>query len=62
MLEIARNPEVQTKLRREIRQKQQEIGARGDSEFTSNDLDSMPYLAAVLKVRPSCSDSDSNPN
>ncbi|KAF9478118.1 cytochrome P450 [Pholiota conissans] len=49
MLEIARNPEVQTKLRREIRQKQQEIGARGDSEFTSNDFDSMPYLAAVLK-------------
>lgn len=50
MLEIARHPHVQKKLRSEIRQKERDIQARGDAEFTANDLDSMPYLNAVIKV------------
>lgn len=50
MLELARHPEVQDKLRRDIRQKEREIRARGGTEFTANDLESLPYLAAVLKV------------
>ena len=50
ILEIARHTTVQNKLRQEIRAKEREIKARGDSEFTSNDFDAMPYLTAVLKV------------
>ncbi|KAF8963608.1 cytochrome P450 [Flammula alnicola] len=49
MLEIARHSDVQEKLRREIRQKQQEIQARGETEFSQSDFDAMPYLTAVLK-------------
>ncbi|KJA28785.1 hypothetical protein HYPSUDRAFT_33137 [Hypholoma sublateritium FD-334 SS-4] len=48
-LELARHPEVQTKLRREIRKKALEIQKRGETEFSAVDLESMPYLAAVLK-------------
>lgn len=53
MLELARHTNIQDKLRREIRAKAREIKARGDSEFTSNDFDAMPYLTAVLKVSSS---------
>ena len=49
-LELARHPEMQSKLRCEIRQKAREIQKRGDTEFSALDLESMPYLAAVLKV------------
>lgn len=49
-LELARHPEVQSKLRCEIRQKAREIQQRGEAEFSAVDLESMPYLAAVLKV------------
>jgi len=49
-LELARHPEVQSKLRAEIRATEQNIHNRGGSGFTANDLDSMPYLAAVIKV------------
>lgn len=50
-LELARHPQVQSRLRAEIRSTEQEINARGDSDFTAADLESMPYLSAVLKVR-----------
>jgi len=50
LLEIARRPDVQSRLRREIRQKAREIAARGDSGFTANDFDDMEYLTAVIKV------------
>lgn len=49
-LELARHPNIQNKLRREIREKQREVQARGDSEFSPTDFDSMVYLTAVLKV------------
>ena len=50
MLEIARHPHVQSKLRSEIREKEREIHARGDVEFSANDFDSMLYLNAVIKA------------
>ena len=50
LLEIARNPPVQKRLREEIRAMEQTIHARGDTEFTAADLDAMPYLSAVIKV------------
>lgn len=49
-MELARRPEMQTRLRHEIRAKAREIHARGDVEFTAADYDSIPYLNAVLKV------------
>ncbi|KAK0434770.1 cytochrome P450 [Armillaria borealis] len=48
-LELARHPEVQDQLRVEIREKERVIFARGDTEFSVQDLDSMPYLTAVVK-------------
>ncbi|KAK0462491.1 cytochrome P450 [Desarmillaria tabescens] len=47
--ELARHPEVQDQLRTEIREKERVIFARGDTEFSVQDLDSMPYLTAVVK-------------
>ncbi|KXN90138.1 Cytochrome P450 4A4 [Leucoagaricus sp. SymC.cos] len=49
LLELARHPDIQTKLRREIRDTEATIHARGGSDFTASDLDGMPYLNAVLK-------------
>ncbi|KAK0240864.1 cytochrome P450 [Armillaria nabsnona] len=48
-LELARHPEVQDQLRAEIREKERVIFNRGDTEFSVQDLDSMPYLTAVVK-------------
>lgn len=49
LLELARAPYVQTKLRAEIRAAERAVAARGGTEFTPADLESMAYLAAVLK-------------
>ncbi|KAF8884009.1 cytochrome P450 [Infundibulicybe gibba] len=49
LLELARHPEIQTKLRREIRDMEQSIRSRGRQNFTHSDMDLMPYLTAVLK-------------
>jgi hypothetical protein len=49
-LEIAKHPDVQKRLREEIRATEQVIHARGDVDFTATDLDGMPYLSAVIKV------------
>ncbi|KAK0213325.1 cytochrome P450 [Desarmillaria ectypa] len=48
-LELARHPEVQDRLRAEIREKERVVFVRGDTEFSVQDLDSMPYLTAVVK-------------
>ena len=50
LLEIARNPTIQTRLRREIRSVEQSVRLRGDSEFTLVDCEAMTYLNAVIKV------------
>lgn len=38
-------------MRAEVRQKRAEIAARGDSDFSMEDLENMVYLQAALKVR-----------
>ena len=49
-LEMARNPALQTRLRREIRSVEQSVRLRGDSEFTLADCEAMTYLNAFIKV------------
>ncbi|KAI6117840.1 cytochrome P450 [Pisolithus croceorrhizus] len=50
LLELARKPDIQSRLRSEIRQQESVIHARGDTQFTASDLDNMPYLNAVIKA------------
>jgi hypothetical protein len=50
VLELARQPKIQSRLRSEIRSMERTIQARGSYEFTTNDIESMPYLQAVVKV------------
>ncbi|KAL0573542.1 hypothetical protein V5O48_008409 [Marasmius crinis-equi] len=49
LLELSRHPTVQDRLRSEIRLKERQNVAEGRSSFTANDLESMPYLNAVVK-------------
>ncbi|KAI6007546.1 cytochrome P450 [Pisolithus orientalis] len=49
LLEMSRAPEIQSRLRSEIRQHKSAVRARGDTQFTASDLDNMPYLNAVVK-------------
>ncbi len=49
-LELGKHREVQDRLRAEIRKKERVIFKRGDTEFSVQDLDNMPYLTAVVKV------------
>ncbi|KAF9042656.1 cytochrome P450 [Hymenopellis radicata] len=49
LLELAKNKDIQNKLRAEIREHRRKIYAQGRTEFTPADIDSMPYLAAVAK-------------
>lgn len=51
LLELARQPEIQSRLRKEIRETEDIVHARGDTEFTMADFDAMPYTTAVMKVR-----------
>ena len=48
--ELAKNRDVQERLRAEIMETLEKIRSRGDSDFGVNDFDSMPYLVAVAKV------------
>ena len=45
--ELAKNPESQTKLRTEL---DDFVSIKGNPDFTVNELESMPYLNAVIKV------------
>ncbi len=49
-LELGKHREVQDRLRAEIRKKERVVFKRGDTEFSVQDLDNMPYLTAVVKV------------
>ncbi|KAJ7593938.1 cytochrome P450 [Mycena floridula] len=49
IFELCRQPEIQTRLRREVREMELKVKARGDTSFTMNDIESMPYLNAVVK-------------
>ena len=48
--ELAKNCRVQEKLREEVTETLGQIKARCKSDFTVEDLDSMPWLVAVVKV------------
>ena len=45
--ELAKNPEYQIKLREEL---DNFVSAKGNANFTATELESMPYLNAVIKV------------
>jgi hypothetical protein len=47
LFELTRHPEVQDKLRAEIREK---IAEKGNNVFSEQDYENMPYLTAVVKV------------
>lgn len=49
LYELARHPDVQKRLREEIRHTERAIKTRGGSSFTASDLENMQYLNAVLK-------------
>ncbi|KAG6816758.1 hypothetical protein H0H87_003153 [Tephrocybe sp. NHM501043] len=49
LLELSRRPNIQAKLREEIMSVQEAFRVRGDTHYKAADLESMPYLNAVLK-------------
>ncbi|KAI9568845.1 cytochrome P450 [Boletus coccyginus] len=49
LLELARHPKMQSRLRGEVREMEAAIRARGDTQFTMADFDAMPYTSAVIK-------------
>ncbi|KAI0800178.1 cytochrome P450 [Fomes fomentarius] len=49
LLELAKQPHIQSRLRREVHAMERTIRARGDTDFTVADFEAMPYLQAVLK-------------
>ena len=48
--ELAKRPELQNKLRQEIIDQRAEVIARGDQDFSIDDLESMKLLQASLMV------------
>lgn len=55
LLELCRHPDIQSKLRREIRSMAQVIQDRGDKVFSAADFEKMTFLTAVVKVVTSSS-------
>ncbi|KAJ7691702.1 cytochrome P450 [Mycena rosella] len=49
MFELTQHPDVQSKLRAEIRVAESAMHARGATEFTYVDFEAMPYTVAVMK-------------
>ncbi|KAI0701013.1 cytochrome P450 [Cerioporus squamosus] len=49
LLELAKQPHIQTRLRAEVHAMERTIRERGDADFTVADFEAMPYLQAVLK-------------
>ncbi|KAI0351948.1 cytochrome P450 [Trametes cingulata] len=48
-MELAKQPHIQTRLRKEVHAMERTIRERGDADFTVADFEAMPYLQAVLK-------------
>ncbi|KAI0365076.1 cytochrome P450 [Pilatotrama ljubarskyi] len=48
-MELAKQPHIQSRLRKEIHAMERTIRERGDADFTVADFEAMPYLQAVLK-------------
>ncbi|KAF8509096.1 cytochrome P450 [Gautieria morchelliformis] len=49
LYELSRHPDFQTKIREEIKATRAQASQRGDRELSVADLDSMPYLLALMK-------------
>ncbi|KAI0629559.1 cytochrome P450 [Trametes polyzona] len=49
LMELARQPHIQTRLRKEVHAMERTIRERGDADFTVADFEAMPYLQAVLR-------------
>ncbi|KAG2153139.1 cytochrome P450 [Suillus clintonianus] len=49
LLELAKHPEIQSRLRAEIWKTEATVHVRGDVNFTIADFDAMPYTTAVMK-------------
>ncbi|KAK0436857.1 cytochrome P450 [Armillaria borealis] len=49
LLEMCRKPQMQGRLRKEIRATEQVVRERGDSSFLPSDFESMSYLSAMVK-------------
>ncbi|KAI0666538.1 PAH-inducible cytochrome P450 monooxygenase PC-PAH 4 [Trametes maxima] len=49
LYELARHPEYQTRLRRDVREAHARVNARGDADFTVEDLDGIPSLVNAIK-------------
>ena len=49
--ELAKHPEYQARMRKEIRATRTAVLARGDTRFTIDDLDSMTTVMNAIKVR-----------
>lgn len=49
LLELAKQPKMQSRLREEIWETEAAVHARGDIDFTIADFDAMPYTTAVMK-------------
>lgn len=54
--ELAKNPDIQDKLRAEVNEGWKKVISRGDEEFVAKDFETMPYLLAIgketLRVHP----------
>lgn len=50
LYELAKHPDLQTRLRSEILHTQGRVRARGDEFFSLADFDDMPLTTAVIKV------------
>ena len=51
LYELAKRPDYQARMRPEIRAVRARVAARGDADFTPDDLDSMKVVLAAIKVR-----------
>lgn len=51
LLELARQPEIQRRLREEVTEMYEAARARGDEDLTPGDIDNLPFTNAVVKVR-----------
>ena len=52
LYELSKRPDYQARMRAEIRAVRAQVAARGDTDFTPDDLDSMKVVLGAIKVRP----------
>ncbi|KAL0955684.1 hypothetical protein HGRIS_001908 [Hohenbuehelia grisea] len=49
LYELAKSPEIQQRLRKEIHDMEDKLRQKGQSNFKQSDFDAMPYLSAIVK-------------